>query len=151
MDNLLKRIIILIWAIWSFFVTLSNICDGLKNLGILPNWFKFISGNFGYIQTATQIYSFPVWLNAILFILVIVWEAAMCILFFRAYFKCSKEDTAIVILPFLSGIALFGGFLIMDEFLIAYDRLGTIEQSHLGFFTGMLASLLTIRLFSIKK
>jgi len=39
----------------------------------------------------------------------------------------------------------------MDEIFITYDRLGAIEQSHLGFFVGMLASLLTVRLLSLKK
>lgn len=150
-DYLFKRIILLIWALWSAFVTLSNICDGLKTIGLLPGWFRFVSGNFGYIQAATQIYSFPVWLNAILFILVIILEAAICIFFFKALFKFNNEDSELVLMPFLLGIILFGGFLILDEFLVAYDRLGAIEQSHLGFFMALLLSFLTIRLISLKK
>ena len=150
-DNILKRVILLIWAIWSAIVTLSNISDGLKNAGIIPAWYKFVSGNFSYIQSATQIYSFPVWLNVILFMLVIILEAVMSFLFFRAFLKYCEEKAAIITLPFLCGIILFGGFLIMDELLIAYDRLGSIEQSHLGFFSGLLISYLTIRLISLKK
>ena len=150
-DKLLKRIILLTWALWSAFVTLSNICDGLKTLGILPDWFRFVSGNFGYIQAATQIYYFPVWLNAILFITVISWEATLCLFFFKAFIKYNEDNSPLILKPFLYGIILFGGFLVMDEFLITYDRLGAIEQSHLTFFMGMLISFLTIRLIPLKK
>ena len=144
-ESFLKRTILLIWALWAMFVTLSNICDGFRTIGMLPDSFKFVSGNFGYIQAATQIYAFPVWLNAVLFILVIVWEAMICFLFFKAFFKIKENDSRIILLPFLSGIILFGGFLVMDEFLIAYDRLGAIEQSHLGFLIGFIVSLLLVR------
>lgn len=150
-DSLLKRIILLIWAWWSAFVTLSNVCDGLKAVGFLPTGFKFVSGNFGYIQAATQIYSFPVWLNALLFTVVILWEAAMCFFFFKSFFRFSEENSVLITIPFLCGIMLFGGFLVMDEIFITYDRLGAIEQSHLGFFVGMLVSFLTVRLFSLEK
>jgi hypothetical protein len=150
-DYSLKRILLLIWACWSLFVTLSNICDGLKTLYILPASFKFVSGNFGYIQAATQIYSFPAWLNALLFIIVIAWEAAMCFFFFKSFFMFSEVNPALIIKPFLFGITLFGGFLVSDEILITYDRLGAIEQSHLGFFTGLLISLLVMRLLPFEK
>ena len=138
----IKRTILLIWALWSLFVTLSNICDGLKTIGILPDNFRFVSGNFGYIQAATQIYYFPVWLNAILFILVIIWEGMMCFLFFKSFLKFKEGDNQFTLLPFLAGIILFGGFLVMDELLITYDRLGAIEQSHLGFLVAFIVSLL---------
>ena len=150
-DKLLKRVILLIWALWSALVTFSNICDGLKTVGILPDRFRFVSGNFGYIQAATQIYFFPVWLNAILFITVILWEFALCILFFKAFFQYNEENNSLVLMPFLFGISLFGGFLVLDEFLITYDRLGAIEQSHLAYLMGMLISFLTIRLIPLKK
>ena len=146
----MKKILLLIWALWSVFVTLSNICDGLKSLGLLPDGFRFVSGNFGYIQAATQIYSFPVWLNAILFVVVILWELMMSYLFFKAFFKFNGEEDRVVLQPFILGIILFGGFLVMDEFLITYDRLGSIEQSHLGFLTGLLVSFLTIKLLPNK-
>lgn len=141
---LIKKAVLLIWALWGFFVSLSNICDGLKTIGILPDSFKFVSGNFSYIQAATQIYAFPIWLNAILFILVILWEVTLSFFFFKAFLKI-KESSEVVLLPFLLGIILFGGFLVMDEFLIAYDRLGAIEQSHLGFLIGFIVSLLLVR------
>jgi len=140
-----KKAILLIWALWAMFVTFSNICDGLRTIGILPGNFNFVSGNFGFIQAATQIYAFPVWLNAILFIIVILWEAVICALFFRAFIKLSDITDQNILAPFLSGIILFGGFLVMDEFLITYDRLGAIEQSHLGFLIGFMVSLLLFR------
>ncbi len=149
-EKLLKKTILLIWASWSAFVTLSNICDGIKTLGLLPDNFRFVSGNFGYIQSATQIYAFPVWFNGFLFVMVILWEAVMCYYFFKAFLKFDNLKVNLLILPFWFGIVLFGGFLVMDEFLITYDRLGAIEQSHLGFLVGMLVSLLVVRLIPEK-
>ena len=69
----------------------------------------------------------------------------MSILFFRSFFKFSEDNPSLLIMPFLFGVMLFGGFLVMDEILIAYDKLGPIEQSHFGLFMGMLISLLVIR------
>ncbi len=144
-NSIIKRTILLIWAFWALFVTLSNICDGLKTMGLLPDNFRFVSGNFGYIQAATQIYYFPLWLNAILFILVILWEGMMCFLFFKSFLKFKESGSQMTLLPFLAGIILFGGFLVMDELLITYDRLGAIEQSHLGFLVAFIVSLLLVR------
>ncbi len=144
-ETILKRILLLIWALWAMFVTLSNVCDGLKAIGIFPDSFKFVSGNFGYIQAATQIYNFPVWLNAVLFILVILWEGIISFLFFKAFFNYNSNNNSQFVLPFLFAIILFGGFLIMDEILIVYDRLGSIEQSHFGFLIGFVVSYLLVR------
>ncbi len=143
---IIKRAVLLIWALWSSLVTLSNAADALRNLGILPGNFKFVSGNFGFIQAATQIYAFPVWINALLFALVICWEAAMGIYFFKAFFALKSGGTAASNLPFLFGVILFGGFAVMDEFLIAYDRLGSIEQTHISIFVAMLVSFIAVKL-----
>ncbi len=148
--NFIKRVVLLIWALWAMLVTLSNICDGLKTIGLLGDHSRFVSGNFGYIQAATQIYSFPVWLNAILFIGVILWEGLTCFLFFKAFLKFNEGDSRLVLLPFLAGIILFGGFLVMDELLITYDRLGAIEQSHLGYLVAFIVSLILIRSADVK-
>ncbi len=145
-NYMLKKIIILIWSLWILIVALSNVADALRNTGILPDHFKFVSGNFGYIQAATQIYNFPVWLNAVLFLLAIILEILMCVFFFKLFFKMKEGNDALVNPPFFFGVVLFGGFLIMDEFLIAYDRLGGIEQNHFTIFTALIASYLLIKL-----
>ena len=137
--KLIRRIILLVWALWSAVVTLSNIFDALRSLGMLPDWFKFVSGNFGYIQSATS-----VWLNAILFAGVIIWEALMSWNFFKAFAAVKGGIRSAVYKPFVFGLTLFGGFLVLDELLIAYDRLGSIEQDHLAFFGALIISLLAI-------
>lgn len=142
--KLIRRIILLVWALWSAIVTLSNVFDAFRSLGLLPEWFKFVSGNFGYIQAATSIYTFPVWLNAVLFSGVIAWEAAMSWNFFKAFAAVKNGIQAAVYKPFIFGLTLFGGFLVMDELLIAYDRLGSIEQDHLAVFAALMVSLLTV-------
>ena len=142
-----RRLILIIWAVWSLVVALSNIFDALRNLGIIPSGFKFVSGNFGYIQAATSIYSLPVWIDSILFAIVIIWEALMAYYFFKAFLNTSVENNrSILYTPFILGFALFGGFLIMDEILIAYDRLGSIEQNHFVIFAALMISLLTVSL-----
>jgi hypothetical protein len=142
----IRRLILLVWALWSAVVTLSNFFDVFRSLGMLPDWFKFVSGNFGYIQSATSIYLFPVWLNAVLFGLVIILEALMSYHFFKAFAGVNLGREGVVYTPFVFGLSLFGGFLVTDELLIAYDRLGSIEQTHLAIFVAMMVSLLAVTL-----
>ena len=144
--KLIRRIILLVWALWSAVVTLSNVFDAFRSLGLLPDWFKFVSGNFGYIQAATSIYVFPVWLNAVLFAGVIIWEALMSWNFFKAFAGLKNGIEKLIYKPFVFGLSLFGGFLVTDELLIAYDRLGSIEQTHLAVFVALMVSLLTVTL-----
>ncbi len=141
-DELLKKIILLIWALWFTIVSLTNIFDALRNLGAMPDWFRFVSGNFQYISAVTSIYLLAAWLNAILFFFVIVWEAITSWLFFNAYLKFKNEK---ILAPFTFGIILFGGFMIMDELFVAYDRMGNIETTHLGILVGLLVSFIAAK------
>ncbi len=141
-----KKILLLFWAFWSGLISLSNIFDALKNLHILPDSFKFVSGNFSYITQAASIYLFPVWLNGFLFFIVILLEIILTVLFLKAFLKFEKLREEVVYPPFIAGIILFGGFILMDEALIAYDRLGGIEQGHFTILIGMLISLAVINL-----
>lgn len=81
---LLKRLLLLFWAVWFSIVFLSNLADGIKTLHWLPDSWAFASGNFKFIQDTTSRYATPDWLNGVLFAWVIVWEGVAAFLFWRA-------------------------------------------------------------------
>ncbi len=143
-NNHLKKIILLIWALWFSIVSLTNICDALRSLGVIPEWFRFVSGNFQYISAVTAIYLFPYWLNAILFLVVIILEVSTSFLFFKAFLNVTVNNENFIVPPFIFSLIIFGGFMVMDEIFVAYDRMGNIETTHLGILVGLLASYIAV-------
>src|SRR5690606_32313926 len=80
----LKRGLLLFWAVWASVVTLTNLFDALKALGVLPADWEFASGNWDFLLEITARYATPHWLIAILFAGVIVWEFLIALAFWRA-------------------------------------------------------------------
>jgi hypothetical protein len=138
-----KRGLLLFWAVWFSVVLATNTCDALKALGLLgPGW-RFASGNFGFVAETTARYGVATWVNAILFLGVVVWEAAAALLFWLAWGETRSHAASAArhLYPAFSvSLALWGAFLLADELLIAY----AVEASHLRLFTAQLASLLAI-------
>jgi hypothetical protein len=46
----IKRAILLFWATWLSVVVTTNVLNGLEVLGILPQSFKFVSGNWQWVN-----------------------------------------------------------------------------------------------------
>jgi hypothetical protein len=109
------------WAVWFTVVTASNIADALKGAGMLPEGWRFASGNLEQVAAVTSIYGVPRWAVEVLFVGVIVVELVAAALFWRSLFMRDAElrqmqlDRAIAV-----GAALFAGFLLADEVFIAY-------------------------------
>ena len=148
--HLFKRGLLLFWAAWFTVVMATNACDALKELGLLgPRW-HFASGNFGFIEETTARYYVPTWVNAILFLGVIAWEATAALLFWLACGETRSHaaNVARYLYPaFSAGLALWAAFIMADELLIAYP----VEGTHLRLFTAQLVSLLAIVLLPEKE
>ena len=141
---LLKRLLLLFWAVWLSIVFLSNLADAGKGLGLLGESWAFASDNWKSIQDTTARYKIPVVANAILFAGVILWEGIAALLFWRAGWsfgdgKSSRQD---VYRAFTISLLLWGAFLIADEVFIAYR----LESTHLRLFVAHLATLLALEL-----
>ena len=81
----LKRGVLLFWALWLTVVTATNILNALQVLGLLPETFKFVSGNWQLINQTMDPLGVPRALQAFMFAGVIVWEGLAAILFWRAF------------------------------------------------------------------
>ena len=127
--RLIKKGLLLLWAVWFCLAGLSNIADGLKAVSLLPDAWPFASANYALIAELSVRYHAPQWFVATLFASVIAWELYAAWLFWRAFIHCAafgcigstSMDRAIAV-----SLTLWGAFVIADELLIAY----AIEQAH---------------------
>jgi hypothetical protein len=139
----LKRGLLFFWAAWLTLVFASNFCDGLKVCGWLPGSWAFASGNYDFLVQTTARYGPPAWVNGLLFVGVIAWEAAAALLFWHAGLRFRGRDgRAATRLAFTAGLGLWAAFMLADEICIAYP----VEATHLRLLIGQLASLLVIEL-----
>jgi hypothetical protein len=141
---LLKRLLLLFWAIWFTVVFLSNLADAGKGLGLLGESWAFASGNWKLIRETTARYRIPAAVNALLFAGVILWEAVAAVLFCRAalIWRGRASAPTVVYRAFTASLLLWGAFLVADEILIAYP----LESTHLRLFVAQLVTLLGIDL-----
>jgi hypothetical protein len=141
---LLKRLLLLFWAVWLSVVVLTNLADAGKGLGLLGASWAFASGNWKLIQETAARYSIPAAVNAVLFAGVILWEAVAAVLFWRAGWSFRGRGSArkAVYLAFTTSVLLWGALLVADEVFIAYP----LESTHLRLFVAHLVTLLAVEL-----
>ena len=141
----LKIALLIIWAAWLTAVLTTNTFDAMKALGVISESWAFASGNFRFLTETTARYGTPRWINALLFLGVIAWDALAAILFWRAVWLFHGQGTRSVVatrLAFAVSLCLWGAFLLADEVFIAY----VVEGTHLRIFTAQLVTLLFIEL-----
>lgn len=141
----LKRSLLLFWAVWLTIVFTTNVLDGSKALGLLGDYWAFASGNYQFLVKTTARYGTPVWLNGLLFVGVICWEGTAAVLMGLAWlrYRDSREKRDRLVYPaFTVSLTLWLAFAIADEVFIAY----AVEGAHLRLFTAQLATLLAIEL-----
>jgi hypothetical protein len=141
---LLKRLLLLFWAVWLSVVFLSNLADAGKGLGLLGESSAIASGNWKLIQETTGRYGIPSAVNALLFAGVILWEGVAAVLFWRAGWSFRGRNSArtAVYLAFTTSLLLWAAFLLADEVFIAYP----LEGTHLRLFLTHLVTLLAVEL-----
>ncbi len=140
----LKRVLLLFWAVWLSVVFLSNVADAAKGLGWLNESWAFASGNFNFIRETTTRYGTPDWVNGVLFTGVILWEGFATLFFWWAgwTFRGRGSGRNAVYLAFSASLLLWGAFLVADEVFIAYP----LESIHLRLFIAHLLTLLAVEL-----
>lgn len=138
----IKTAILLVWALWLSMVTLMNMLEALKTMNALPQSFK-TSSNWSLMLRVTQTYPTPVWLVAILFALVIVWETLATVALWVALLSGIPEvaTTALGLLTLL-----WGGFMLANQFYMAWLIDPGLVAAHRSLFGVSLMSLLAYRL-----
>jgi hypothetical protein len=137
----LKRGVLGFWALYFSLVLASNFADGLKTLGWLGPQFPFASANYALIRRVTAIYGTPAIVVAVLFIGVLLWEAAATWLFWRAVRRFRREFRHDgIYTPFGVAAGLWASFIVMDEVFISYG----LASAHVGLLTLQLVTLLVV-------
>lgn len=138
----LKRGILLFWAAWLSIVTLTNVFDGLKALGVLGEGWTFASGNYGFMLSTTAVHGTPQIVVSVLFLGVIVWELIGSALLWQAFagFDGARNGLEDVYRAFIVTLALFATFMLMTEVFLAFDT----ESTHMRIFITMLLSLYVV-------
>lgn len=143
--GLLKFGLLSFWALWFTLVVLTNLFDGLKSLGILPQRWLFASQNFSRVCDAVAEYRLSAPTAAALFAAVLVWQLSISLLLWRALalsWAAGALQLPSVNLAFTCAIGLWLAFLIAEEVFKRYRT----EGKHLLFFLAQLLSLLAIHL-----
>jgi hypothetical protein len=141
---LLKRGLLLFWAVWLGLVFLTNLLDAAKALGWLDASWPFASGNYAFLVQTTARYNPPTWVNAVLFAGVIVWEGLAAALFCLAalLYRGEGKGRQWVYAASGVGLALWAAFVIADEVCVAF----AVSATHWRLFIAQLATLLAVDL-----
>jgi hypothetical protein len=123
MSQALKALLQVGWSAWITVVVATNVLDALQVAAVLPRW-KLPSGNFEYIRSTTAIYHVPTWIDWLLFIAVIVWEAGIASQFWRSARSVWQEGGSgnpSVLRAYLLSLPLWLAFMIACEVFLAWS------------------------------
>jgi len=141
----IKRGLLLFWALWYSVVVTTNVLNALQALGILPPSFKFVSGNWEWINQTMNPLDVPIALQAFLFAGVIVWEMLCAILFLVA---CARFRNRTLVEEKESlwacavALALWCAFQVLDEAFLAYGP----ESVHRVIFIETILTMMSLQL-----
>ncbi|MCL7454469.1 MAG: hypothetical protein M8467_15635 [Anaerolineae bacterium] len=138
----LKAGLLLFWALWLTVVLMTNVFDGLRHLGVLPDEWRWVSGNYRAIADSVPL---PRWVSGLLFLGVVIWELLGVILFWSAFYGYGVAGTyglAQVYTAFAVSLGLWSAFMVADEVFRIYAYQGT----HLLLFIAQLLTVLVIGL-----
>jgi hypothetical protein len=141
----IKRISLIFWAAWLSVIVATNVLDALVAMGGLPNSFKFVSGNWSWINQVMDPLGVPRELQAVLFGGAIAWEALAATLFWWAvasYRGRPLVQEKATVYACGVNLALWATFQVLDEVFLAYKP----EEVHRAIFISQVATLLLLHL-----
>ena len=120
----LKRGLLLFWALWLSVVVTTNVLDGLQVLSFLGESFRFVSGNWSWINRTMDPLAVPRSVQALMFSGVVLWEALGAALFWRALVAYRGRPLGLeptVIAASAVNLGLWAAFQVLDEVFLAYS------------------------------
>ncbi len=139
----LARALLFFWALWLSIVALTNVLNGLQVLALLPDTFRFVSGNWSWINGTLDPLDVPRPLQALMFTAAILWEALAAMLYWRAlvaYRGRSLAQEPAVIAASAVNLGLWAAFQVLDEVFLAYEP----QAVHRDIFASQLLTILTL-------
>lgn len=136
--------LVLFWAIWLTLITLTNMTDALRHLGLLAEDISWASYNYSMVVQTLGKQGVPSSVAAILFTIIIAWEALASVLLWRAWQAMRRGGeglSAEVTQAFVVSLALWAAFLIATEATVSYETAGTHKTTLIA----QLATLLVLR------
>jgi hypothetical protein len=141
--TLLNRTVLVFWAAWLSIVATTNVLEGLAALGAIPETFRFVSGNWRWINQVMDPLDVPRGLQAYCFVVAIIWEMVAAVLFWwaAAVYRgrpLNRERAAL----YACGVnlGLWAAFQVLDEVFIAFQP----EAVHRVIFLIQLATVLLL-------
>ena len=144
-----KRLLLLFWAVWLALVVAGNVCDALREAGLLGESWRYASGNYQAIRDVLAPYELSDNVAAALFAGVIAWEIVSMALFwwtgltFRGFTVTIGRGRLVA--TFMVGLGLWAAFQIACEALPS-PAAWRVAATHRLLFTEQLATLLAIAL-----
>jgi len=135
--------LIVFWGLWHSVVLLTNICEGLKVVKVLPLGWQFASKNYEAITRVTEKYRPARWFPPLLFLGVLLWQLLIVIAFVWAMMGAIRSgaiDRAGTTAAFTLSLSLLGAFMLADEVCMEYDT----EHVHILFFIAQLVTVVAI-------
>jgi hypothetical protein len=143
----IRRGLLVFWALWLSVVVTTNVLNGLQLFSVLPESFRFVSGNWSWINQSMDPLAVPRPLQALLFTGAIAWEGLAAVLFWRAsvaYRGRSLWQEPAVTAACAVNLALWAAFQVLDEIFMAYQP----EGVHRAIFANQVLTLLALMLLS---
>ena len=131
------------WSLWHGIVLLTNLCEGLKVVRVLPARWTFASKNYGAIVRATEKYHPAPWIPRLLFAGVLIWQLLILVGFGWALVASVRSgwmDLEHVSIAFGLSLSLLAAFIIVDELCTEYDT----EHGHILFFIAQLVTVIAL-------
>jgi hypothetical protein len=141
---LLKRALLLFWAMYFSIVALTNAVDLLGALGAF-DWTFLDSGNFDYLRSAVRVYEVGPVLTKCLLAGALAIELIAAVLFWRALLRFGACGIGAVAAfqALCWAVLVWSAFVFMAEFFIAYRSESTFrELLALTIVTGLAVALI---------
>jgi hypothetical protein len=136
--------LVLFSAIWLTLITLTNVTDAMRHLGLLAENISWASYNYSMVEETLGKQGIPSFVAVILFAIVIAWEGLASALLWRAWQVMRRGGdglSAEVTQAFVVSLALWAAFLIMTEAMVSYETAATHKTTLIA----QLATLLVLR------
>jgi hypothetical protein len=137
----LKLGLLSFWGLWLLLAFLTNLCEWLKVVRIVPQKWTFASQNFQAVARATATYHAPPWIPRGLFLGVLLWQLLTLIFFGWAIVSSAMAGAlarGALNAAFTTSIGLLAAFMIADEIFKEYD----LERGHVLLLTVQLVTLI---------
>jgi hypothetical protein len=131
--------LLVFWGTWYLIAFSTNLCDIFQAMRVLPQTWRFASGNLQSVIKATSTYPVPRWLPRLLFFGVLGWQCLAWFLFGWAVISSVSRgsiDAEAMNAAFVAGVSLWAAFMIADELFKQYET----EHVHVLFLIAQVLS-----------